>query len=159
MSSEPNGPAETIRPLGIEALEACLELDGAALGGFWNRQQWHAELAETRRPCLGLWQGPQLQALACSWLVVDELHITAVAVRPQQRRQGLGRRVLAALLLEGSAQGAAHATLEVAADNSAAQGLYAAAGFQTAGIRRAYYRNGQDALIQWLKLDQTKERS
>jgi ribosomal-protein-alanine N-acetyltransferase len=159
VSSEPNEPAEAIRPLGLEALEACLELDGAALGGFWNRQQWHTELVEPRRPCLGLWLGQHLQALACGWLVVDELHITAVAVRPQQRRRGLGRRVLAALLLEGSAQGAAHATLEVAADNSAAQALYATAGFQTAGIRRAYYRNGQDALIQWLKLDQTKERS
>ena len=159
MSSEPNGQAETIRSLGIEALEACLELDDAALGGFWNRQQWHTELAEARRPCLGLWLGSQLQALACSWLVVDELHITAIAVRPQQRRRGLGGRVLAALLLEGTAQGAAHATLEVAADNSAAQALYAAAGFKTAGIRRAYYRNGQDALIQWIKLDQTKERS
>lgn len=105
MSSEPNGQAETIRSLGIEALEACLELDDAALGGFWNRQQWHTELAEARRPCLGLWLGSQLQALACSWLVVDELHITAIAVRPQQRRRGLGGRVLAALLLEGTAQG------------------------------------------------------
>jgi ribosomal-protein-alanine N-acetyltransferase len=129
------------------------------MGGFWNRQQWQTELVEAKRPCLGLWLGPHLQALACGWLVVDELHITAVAVHPQQRRRGLGGRVLAALLLEGTAQGAAHATLEVAADNGAAQALYAAAGFKTAGIRRAYYRNGQDALIQWLKLDQTKDRS
>jgi ribosomal-protein-alanine N-acetyltransferase len=159
VSSEPNRPAEAIRPLGPEALEACLELDGAALGGFWNRQQWQTELVEAKRPCLGLWLGAHLQALACGWLVVDELHITAVAVHPQQRSRGLGGRVLAALLLEGTAQGAAHATLEVAADNGAAQALYAAAGFKTAGIRRAYYRNGQDALIQWLKLDQTKDRS
>ncbi len=159
MSSEPNRPAEGIRPLGPEALKACLELDGAALGGFWNRQQWQTELVEAKRPCLGLWLGAHLQALACGWLVVDELHITAVAVHPQQRSRGLGGRVLAALLLEGTAQGAAHATLEVAADNGAAQALYAAAGFKTAGIRRAYYRNGQDALIQWLKLDQTKDRS
>ena len=40
----------------------------------------------------------------------------------------------------------------VAAPNGAARGLYAAAGFKEAGIRRAYYRNGDDALIQWLKL-------
>ena len=66
MSSEPNEPAEAIRPLGLEALEACLELDGAALGGFWNRQQWHTELVEPRRPCLGLWLGQHLQALALS---------------------------------------------------------------------------------------------
>jgi hypothetical protein len=55
----------------------------------------------------------------------------------------------AAVWERGCAQ---HATLEVAAGNIAAQALYAAAGFRTAGIRRAYYRNGDDALIQWLRL-------
>jgi ribosomal-protein-alanine N-acetyltransferase len=71
------------------------------------------------------------------------------------RRPCLGIRgsaALAALLREASAEGAQHATLEVAAGNIAAQALYAAAGFRTAGIRRAYYRNGDDALIQWLRL-------
>jgi ribosomal-protein-alanine N-acetyltransferase len=61
--------------------------------------------------------------------------------------------VLAGLLAQGQAAGARQATLEVAAANGAARGLYAATGFQEAGIRRAYYRNGDDALIKWLRLD------
>ena len=157
MSSEPNSPAEAIRPLAPEALEACLELDGAALGGFGTRQQWHTELMEARRPCLGLWLGPQLQALACGWLVVDELHITAVAVDPGRQRQGLGRRVLERLLEQAAALGAAHATLEVAASNGAALALYGRCGFSTAGIRRGYYRNGDDALVQWRRLHDAQE--
>jgi len=97
------------------------------------------------------WSGG-LVALASGWLVVDELHITAVVVTPAWRRRGLGRRALEALLETGRRQGAERATLEVAAGNSAARALYAALGFRQAGIRRRYYRNGDDGLIQWLDL-------
>ena len=133
-------------------LALALELDRRALGGFWTAAQWRAELLEPRRPCLGLWQDEALVALACGWLVVDELHVTVVAVDPAQRRLGLGRQVLNALLEQARAEGARHATLEVAAGNTAALALYARLGFATAGIRRAYYRNGDDALIQWLRI-------
>jgi [ribosomal protein S18]-alanine N-acetyltransferase len=139
-------------PLGPADLDACLELDRQALGGLWTPNQWSSELSDARRPCLGIRAGTGLLAIACGWLVADELHVTAVAVDPQQRRRGMGSQVLRALLREAAGEGALHATLEVAAGNTAAQALYAAAGFQTAGVRRAYYRNGDDALIQWLRL-------
>ena len=142
----------TLLPLSESHLEQVLALDRSALDGFWSEQQWRAELVDPRRPCLGLWQDGALVALASGWLVVDELHITVIAVDPLRRRQGLGRQVLDALLEEGRQQGACHATLEVAQENTAAVALYARLGFATAGIRRAYYRNGDDALIQWLRI-------
>ena len=143
--------------LGPADLQACHGLDQRALGGLWSLEQWARELEEPRRPCLGLWDGEQLLALACGWLVVDELHITAVAVDPERRLQGLGSQVLQALLRQGAALGALHATLEVAAGNAAALALYARQGFQTAGVRRGYYRNGEDALIQWLRVQGADE--
>lgn len=133
-------------------LEDCLALDQASLQGLWTRSQWQSELAEPRRPGMGLWQGNTLVAMASGWLVVDELHITLVAVAPERRRQGLGRQVLQALLDLARQQGAAHATLEVDPGNIAAVALYRDLGFQDAGLRRGYYRNGGDALIQWLRL-------
>jgi len=141
-----------MRPLGPEHLAACLDLDRRALGGLWSEAQWRQALSEDSRPGLGIWREETLRAMACAWLILDELHITVVAVDPTFRRRGLGRGVLAALLAHGQALGARHATLEVSAANGAARGLYAGAGFQEAGIRRAYYRNGDDALIQWLRL-------
>lgn len=138
--------------LGPERLEACLGLDRRSLGGLWSASQWQAELADPARPVLGLLHGEQLWALASGWLILDELHITALAVDPRCRRRGLGRRVLEGLLAEGHRRGAERATLEVASSNRAARGLYRALGFREAGIRRGYYRNGDDALIQWLNL-------
>ena len=138
--------------MGLAQLQPCLELDQRALGGLWTETQWRSELEDPRRPCWGLVEQGQLLALACGWLVVDELHITAVAVDPAHRRQGLGRRVLELLLERAAAAGAAHATLEVAASNGAALALYGRCGFSTAGVRRAYYRNGDDALVQWRRL-------
>lgn len=145
-------PSLSCRPLAPAHLEDCLALDQASLGGLWSRAQWTTELAELRRPGMGLWHRDSLVAMASGWQVVDELHITLVAVDPSWRRQGLGRQVLSALLTHGQALGSERATLEVAASNEAALALYQALGFREAGRRSAYYRNGDDALIQWLRL-------
>ncbi len=144
-------------PLTAADWQACLALDRASLGGLWSTSQWDTELADLRRPGVGLWRGANLVAMACGWLVLDELHITLVAVTPGQRGQGLGARVLEALLEIARGQGAQHATLEVAPGNSAAVALYRRCGFRDAGLRRGYYRNGDDALIQWLRLSPVKD--
>ncbi len=153
MTAAPISPLLPLKPVD---LEACLALDNLALGGLWTPAQWQRELEDDRRPGLGLWRRGELQAMASGWLVVDELHITLVAVAPDQRRQGLGRLVLAGLLAAGRQGGAERATLEVASRNGAARALYGDCGFRDAGIRRGYYRNGDDALIQWLKLEATE---
>jgi len=154
--SSPSEPL-TIEPLACRLLEPadlehCLALDQASLGGLWTRAQWTTELADPRRPGMGLWQREELVAMASGWQVVDELHITLVAVDPALRRQGLGRQVLTALLAHCRVLGSERATLEVAASNGAALALYQALGFREAGRRSAYYRNDDDALIQWLRL-------
>jgi ribosomal-protein-alanine N-acetyltransferase len=155
-ASIPPPPAGKVGSLEPSHLQACLALDQRCLGGLWNEDQWQRELADPARPGVGLWQGGELLAMACAWLVVDELHITLVAVDPHWRQQGLGRRVLGQLLASGQRRGASRATLEVATGNTAARGLYGALGFDEAGVRRGYYRNGDDALIKWVKLnDQT----
>jgi ribosomal-protein-alanine N-acetyltransferase len=158
MSADPAVPAAggrsgpLPRVLGEGDLQACLHLDRLALGGLWSLEQWQRELGEPARPCLGIGGPELLLAAATGWLILDEVHVTAVAVHPAHRRLGLGRRVLEALLERGRVLGGARATLEVAEGNTAARALYAALGFRTAGRRRGYYRSGEDALIQWREL-------
>lgn len=82
---------------------------------------------------------------AIGWNVLGELHVLQVAVRPEARRIGAGRRLMAAL--ERRAVGAEAAWLEVRADNEAGIGLYAALGYGVAGRRARYYNDGCDAVV------------
>ena len=138
-------------------LTACVALDQRSLEGLWTEEQWRRELVEPSRLCLGLADGEHLIGVACGWLVVDELHITALAVDPGRRRQGHGRVLLRSLLERALQAGAEHATLEVACDNTAGIALYRGFGFQDAGCRNRYYSDGRDALVQWIRLSELSD--
>ncbi|MBE3639409.1 GNAT family N-acetyltransferase [Mangrovicoccus algicola] len=73
--------------------------------------------------------------------IAGEAELLTIAVDPACRRQGLGRRLLAAFETAARDRGAERAFLEVAADNAAAEALYLGAGYGMAGRRRGYYRD------------------
>ncbi len=86
--------------------------------------------------------------IAGFWVMVDEAHITTIAVRNAYRRQGMGERLLIAVTEMAAELKANVVTLEVRASNKQAQALYDKYGFQIVGTRRAYYTdNGEDAVL------------
>lgn len=91
-----------------------------------------------------------LAGYAGLWLMLDEAHITTIAVRPNLRGQGLGELLLIGLIDLASALGASYLTLEVRISNTVAQNLYRKYGFREEGVRKRYYTdNNEDALIMW----------
>ena len=84
------------------------------------------------------------------WLMVDEAHITTIAIHPDYRGKGLGELELASLIDIAVQIGAKWVTLEVRVSNYVAQNLYRKYGFREAGMRHRYYSDNQeDALIMW----------
>jgi [ribosomal protein S18]-alanine N-acetyltransferase len=79
-------------------------------------------------------------------IAADEAELLTLAVTPEARRQGVGRRLLAAFEAEAKARGARCVLLEVAETNQAARGLYAGAGYASAGYRRDYYGPAEAAI-------------
>lgn len=77
----------------------------------------------------------------------DEAFVQTMAVASPAQGRGLGARLLEALLSEASRRGHRVTSLEVRADNTPAQRLYAAHGFQRVGVRRGYYTGGIDAWV------------
>jgi ribosomal-protein-alanine N-acetyltransferase len=73
------------------------------------------------------------------WVAGDEAHITAIAVREQFRRQGIGELLMLGAIQETRARHLRRLTLEVRVSNTGAQQLYEKYGFRTLGIRRGYY--------------------
>jgi ribosomal-protein-alanine N-acetyltransferase len=84
------------------------------------------------------------------WLMVDEAHVTTIAMHPGHRRHGLGELMLVSLIDIAYEIGAKWVTLEVRVSNYVAQNLYRKYGFREAGLRHRYYSDNQeDALIMW----------
>lgn len=98
-------------------------------------------------------QEPQrVLAYAGYWKILDEGHITNVAVRPEWREQHLGQYVMRQMMAFAAAEGIQSMTLEVRESNQAAQALYKKLGFIVEGLRKKYYEdNHEDALIMWYR--------
>jgi len=125
------------------------------------------ERAWTRQDLAGLVASPGVSGLllqvdghdagfALSRVAADEAELLTIAVRPVHRRQGVGRRLLAAVIDQVRAAGARTLFLEVGVDNPAARSLYEMQGFSVVGERRGYYQRGQgpaaDGLVMRLTL-------
>ena len=79
------------------------------------------------------------RAFALGRVIADEAELLTIATDPAHRLQGLGRATLTAFHDAARARGATSAHLEVAADNTAANALYTAAGYAQTGLRPGYY--------------------
>src|SRR5690606_34080568 len=84
------------------------------------------------------------------WVIIDEAHVTNIAVHPDHRRAGIGRLLLEALMEGAADRGCDRITLEVRKSNRPAQQLYLSYDFVPRAIRRGYYTDtNQDALVMW----------
>lgn len=82
------------------------------------------------------------------WVIVDNGEIMNVAVDPEYRRLGIGRRMMTELIREGSARGAVTFGLEVRESNGGARRLYEELGFEVVGRRKSYYSHPtEDAIL------------
>jgi len=92
--------------------------------------------------------GRDLVGFAGAWVLVDELHVTTIAVHPAWRRRGVGTSLMLRLVERSLERGIALVTLEVRPSNATARALYERLGFSEVGRRRGYYADtGEDALI------------
>lgn len=151
-----------LQPLAHDDIQAAVNLDQRCLGGLWTASGYQREIDSPNSDLLGLFLNSfeqeqeqhqsKLIGLACLWAILDEAHITLLAVDPAYRGQGLGKTLLYALLVAAWQRNMEWATLEVRVSNQMAIRLYEKFGFESVGQRRGYYQDtGEDALILWHK--------
>ena len=130
-------------------LNDCLDLDQKSLNGLWSKSQWERELTDPQRICLGIieLETKKLLGLCSAWLVIDELHITFIAVHPIYQRRGLGKFLLSELIKRSNSLQTNHIHLEVKDNNVIAKAFYKSMGFKTIGNRSNFYKDGSDALL------------
>ncbi|MCK9524996.1 MAG: ribosomal protein S18-alanine N-acetyltransferase [Limnochordia bacterium] len=97
--------------------------------------------------------GERIVGYAGIWIILDEGHITNIAVDPLFQRKGIGEGLMDVLTEAAVKRGVIAMTLEVRVSNSGAQTLYSKLGFVPNGIRKQYYQDDkEDALIMWREL-------
>jgi [ribosomal protein S18]-alanine N-acetyltransferase len=143
-----------IRRMRLEDLEQVHAIDVLSFRLPWSERSFRYEL--TGNQASRLWVAeitdPSGQTVVVGqvaiWLIIDEAHIGTIAIHPDYRRQGIGRKLLAEALLSIEKEGAKQAFLEVRRSNESAQAMYQKFGFEVVGVRPRYYKdNNEDALL------------
>jgi ribosomal-protein-alanine N-acetyltransferase len=117
----------------------------------WPRNAFHNELTENKLAHYFVGrENDDIVAYGGLWVILEDAHITTVAVHPSHQRRKFGERVLVRLLDESVERGASWVTLEVRESNTTAQALYKKYGFTVVNTRRGYYSdNDENALVMW----------
>ena len=135
----------------VEDVQEVLRVESMCFATPWPRNAFHNELTENKLAHYFVGRADDMiVAYGGLWVILEDAHITTVAVHPSHQRRQFGERILVCLLDEAVERGACWVTLEVRESNVGAQNLYKKYGFTVVNTRRGYYSdNDENALVMW----------
>jgi ribosomal-protein-alanine N-acetyltransferase len=144
-------------------ISAVLSIEQRSFSTTWPANAFFQELHDNKLAHYYVGRiGNRVVAYGGIWVILEDSHVTTIAVSPEFRGRRCGEQMLLHLLDQAIERGASWMTLEVRESNTAAQALYRKYGFTTVSTRRGYYSdNNENALVMWagnLKSDIYKNR-
>ena len=131
-------------------IDGVFEVEKNCFEHHWSKELFKKELINENARYLVAKLGGKIVGYVGIWLILDEGHITNVAVHNDYRGQKIGDKLVQALVNLCKENNINSMTLEVRVSNIVAQNLYKNYGFKLAGIRKEYYSdNKEDAMIMW----------
>lgn len=148
-------PALSLGPLTLAYLDEMVEIENLSFTSPWSKEAYRKELTENDLAIyVGMFYGSHLIGYAGMWKVLDEGHISNIAIHPNFRGRHFGELLLEYLKQQAILNRIERMTLEVRRSNISAQRLYQRFGFTFAGVRPHYYNdNNEDAFIYWLEIE------
>ena len=142
------------RKMTVEDIDRVFEIESQSFKTPWSKESFYTEVKEnTLATYLVLTLDEVVIGFGGMWLIMDEIHITNVAVAPEHRGQGYSKTLIYDMIKYAKEKGFQHMTLEVRVSNSVAIALYEKFGFESVGVRPKYYVDtGEDALVMWKSL-------
>lgn len=147
---DPRAPLE-IAAMAEADVRDVLRIEQQSFSTTWPANAFYQELHDNKLAHYFIGRArDRLVAYGGIWVILEDSHITTIAVDPQYRGCRYGELMLLHLLDEAIERGASWMTLEVRESNTAAQALYRKYGFTTVSTRRGYYSdNNENALVMW----------
>lgn len=141
-----------ICPMQKKEVNEVLKIEEQAYGEHhWSKDSFYGELSNDLAHYYSAFDlDDNLIGYAGCWQVLDETHITTIAVKPEFKRKKIGEALLNRILEDCYKNEIKYITLEVRVSNIPAISLYEKYGFKSLGSRKGYYQNNnEDALIMW----------
>lgn len=133
-------------------IDGVLEVSSLSLKESWSKKAYLDELKNPVAKYIIAKKSNKVVGFLGVWSIIDEGHITNIAVHPEYRHQHIGSELITYLIEHSPSWGIDSLTLEVRTSNIIAQSLYKKYNFYEEGIRKAYYNdNKEDAIIMWRK--------
>lgn len=158
-------PAEPLsfRLMKVEDIGRICEIEEEAFPTPWTSAAFYNELVNNHfaHYMVMEYEG-EIIGYGGMWLIMNEAHVTNIAISLKYRGRKLGERLVCELQRTAAFMGAERMTLEVRESNEVAKRLYTKLGFESSGVRKAYYTdNNEDAIIMWAELPKaaSKEQS
>lgn len=146
--------AVTFEEMRLEHLDQVLEIEKASFPTPWSRDAFKGEILQNdfARYIVAVSDNAVI-GYGGMWIILDEAHITNVAVRPDLRGRSIGKVLMMEIIRQAVMKGANSMTLEVRPSNKPARKLYHSLGFKERGLRKRYYSDtNEDAIIMWKEL-------
>jgi len=128
-------------------LEQLAQLEAEAFAHPWGLQSLHQTLQQSGAAVAVVQVAALPQSFCLFQQIFDELHIHQLVTAAAARRNGYALALLTQLKQLAEQRGCLQLLLEVRSNNVAARALYERVGFTLLQKRRAYYRDGEDALV------------
>ncbi|SDZ50313.1 ribosomal-protein-alanine N-acetyltransferase [Evansella caseinilytica] len=143
-----------IRLMELDDLDQVMEVEKDAFTSPWSRAAFVNEITTNQFAYYFVAiMGNRIIGYIGVWIIIDEAHITNIAIHSEYRRRGIGEKLLDGAMELAKMLGSKKMTLEVRVSNENAMRLYRKKGFQNGGIRKRYYTDNQeDAQIMWVKI-------
>ena len=149
-----------IRKMTYGDLDEIVAIEQECFSMPWSKESFTKELLNPMARYICAEIDGSIAGYVGVWKILDEGHITNVAVREKYRRLGIGSKLIVGILNTCAQLDIANVTLEVRESNEGAIRLYEKHGFQSAGKRPGYYRKPVEAaIIMWHTLKQPDEGS
>ncbi len=141
----------SIAPMATGDIAAVTRIERACFTTIWPSDAFYNELSSNKLAHYFVGRvGDRIVAYGGVWVILEDSHITTLAVDPAYRGRRFGETLLLRLIDEAIERGAAWITLEVRESNKIAQALYRKYGFTTVTMRHGYYSDdNESALIMW----------
>jgi ribosomal-protein-alanine N-acetyltransferase len=155
-----NGEVSWIRNMNNEDLETVFELECLVFEDPWSFSNFQHEIARSAVSWpLIVETNYEIVGYTIPWFVADEMHLANIATSPIYFRQGIANRIMIVLFDECIRRKINRVFLEVRPTNTSAIVMYEKFGFERIGIRRRYYRNGENAIVmqRFIPFQQTED--